>query len=121
MEIEAPVRPPAQAAAAAVPGVSYAPILIAYCNEDGVINVGDAVPAHRIELLRGPVLQLHDRLNQHARQREVEGRLRFVVPGMPEALNVFLGKVAARSWIDWCSAFEDDERVVWNRSLRVDA
>lgn len=119
MEIEAPTRPATQPGAHVFPGDRSAPVLIAYCDEDGNINLGATLPAHHIELATGPVTELHERLLQHARRAEVDGQLRFIVPGMPEADHAFIAKVAARCWIDWCHDLEDGP-VVWNKALRVD-
>lgn len=119
MEIDAPVRPATQPGVPILPGSVAAPVLIAYCDEDGNIDVGAQLPAHHLELASGPVSELHERLLQHARRSEVNGRLRFIVPGMPEADHAFIAKVAARCWIDWCHDLEDGA-VVWNKALRVD-
>lgn len=118
MEIEAPVRPAAQPGGYPFPGFRESPTLIAFCDEAGVVQIGAAVPAEHVELARGPVTELHDRLVQHARQREVNGQLRFIVPGMPEAPHAFIGLVSARCWIDWCAALEHGP-VVWNLALKV--
>lgn len=119
MEIEAPVKPAAQPAGNVFHADRAEPVLYAHCDEGGLIEVSATVPSDRIELAHGPVTELHERMLMHARQREVNGRLRFMVPGMPEADHVFIAKVAARCWIDWCHDLEDGV-VVWNRALRVD-
>lgn len=119
MEVEAPVRVAPHQAAHVLPGVSSAPILIAHCDEDGVIEVASVLPPGHAELARGTARELHERFLVHARHVLADGRITFIVPGVPEADHAFIARVALRCWIDWCNAHERGA-VVWNTAFRVD-
>jgi len=71
-----------------VPATPPSDMAIAWCEQDGTIGVGTAVPEHELELVRGPVHVLWHWIEELAEFRMRDGAPVWRVPGVAECQDI---------------------------------
>lgn len=81
------------------------PIKYAWCWANGLVELGDAMPADALPVAKGPERALRAELEVSARHGLGESSGKLLVPGVPEAQHQGAARKALDEWLQWRATF----------------